>query len=168
LKLFISFFIVVGLFVGCGYKPSSYYARDAIAGNVYVELVVDIDNSENSVYVKDAMNDLIINKFKASLTDDKSTADTVVTLSLSSVSHTAMSTDDDGYAQSYRTTVSITVNYQKRDEEMKTIVVSNYYDYSVDSDSIITDQKKKIAVSLASTKALSDIFSKIAVNSMKE
>ena len=168
MKLIVSIFIIIGIFTGCGYKPSSYYARDAITGNVYVELKVDIENSENSVYVKDAMNELIINKFKATLTDDKSTADTLVTVRLSNVSHVAMSTDDDGYAQSYRTTVGIITTYQKRDQEIKTITVRNYYDYSVDEDSIITDQKKKVAVGFAASKALSDLFSKIAVHNMKE
>ncbi|MGB5868106.1 MAG: LPS assembly lipoprotein LptE [Arcobacteraceae bacterium] len=168
MKVLVSLFLIVGLFIGCGYKPSSYYARDAITGDVYVVLNVDIENSENSVYVKDAMNEMIINQFKTSITDDKAKADTVVTVALSSVSHTAMSTDADGYAQSYRTTVNIVVSYQKNGEKSKSVSVSNYYDYSVDTDSIITDQKKKVAVKIASTKALSDIFSKIAINSMKE
>lgn len=168
MKILVSLFLIIGLFIGCGYKPSSYYARDAITGDVYVILNVDIENSENSVYVKDAMNEMILNQFKTSITDDKAKAETIVTVALSSVSHKVLSTDNDGYAQSYRTTVNITVSYQKVDEESKSVSVSNYYDYSVDTDSVITDQKKKLAVKNASIKALSDVFSKIAVNSMKE
>lgn len=168
MKIIVSFLVVIGLFIGCGYKPASYYARDAITGNVYVKLNVDIENSENSIYVKDAVNEMIINQFKTFLTDDKEKAQTFVTVGLSSVSHAVMSTDDDGYAQSYRTTVKIIFTYSKKDEEMKTITVSNYYDYSVDPDSVISDQKKNIAVKIASTKALSDIFSKIAINTMRK
>ena len=56
----------------------------------------------------------------------------------------------------------------KVNEKVKTITVSDYYDYSVEDDSIISDQKKKIAVKIASTKALSNIFSRIAVQNMKE
>jgi outer membrane lipopolysaccharide assembly protein LptE/RlpB len=168
LKLLFLLFISIGLFLGCGYKPSSYYAKNAISGDVYVELNVDISNAQNSVYVKDAMNEMIMNQFKANLTDDKTKADTFVTVALSSVSHTAMSTDDSGYAASYRTTVSISVTYQKRDQEKRTIRVSNYYDYTVDPTSVITDQKKNVAVKIAATKALTDIFSKIAINDMKE
>jgi len=166
-KIIYSFFIVL-LFIGCGYKPSSHYAKNAIEGNVYVNLDVDIDNAQNSVYVKDAMNEMILNQFKASITDDKKKADTHVSIVLSSVSHSSMSSDDDGYAKSYRTTVNITMKYNKRDEDIKTIVLSDYYDYTVDSDSVITDQKKREAVKIASTKALSNVFSKIAANSMKE
>jgi len=168
LKYLFSFFLSIALFIGCGYKPSSYYAKDAISGDVYVDLVVDIDNVQNSVYVKDAMNEMVLNQFKASLTNDKELADTIVVVSLSSVSHTAMSTDEYGYAKSYRTTVVVSVTYNKRNEEKKTLTVTDYYDYSVDTDSIITDQKKQTAVKIAAAKALSNLFSKIAVNSMKE
>jgi outer membrane lipopolysaccharide assembly protein LptE/RlpB len=158
----------VALFTGCGYKPSSHYAKNAISGDVYVELNVDISNAQNSVYVKDAMNEMILNQFKANLADDKETADTLVTVALSSVSHTVMSTDDNGYAQSYRTTVNISVTYKKKNQKRKSISVSNYYDYTIDGTSVITDQKKNTAVKIASTKALSDIFSKIAITDMKE
>jgi hypothetical protein len=160
--------IVFVLITGCGYKPSSYYAKKAISGDVYVDLVVDIANAQNSVYVKDAMNEMILNQFEANLTNKKQNADTFVTVALSSVSHSVMSTDDDGYAQSYRTTVNIRVTYNKKGDKPKTISVSNYYDYSVDSTSVITEQKKNTAVKTASTKALSDIFSKIAITDMKE
>jgi len=161
-------FVTVFLFTGCGYKPSSTYAKSAIEGNVYVDLMVDIDNAQNSVYVKDAMNEMILNQFDALLTSNKDDADTYVSVALSSVSHKSISSDSDGYVQSYRTTVNIKMTYNKLNEKIKSLSVSDYYDYTVDSDSVITDQKKKIAVKIASTKALSTLFSKIAVHSMKE
>ena len=161
-------FVTVFLFTGCGYKPSSTYAKSAIEGNVYVDLIVDIDNAQNSVYVKDAMNEMILNQFDALLTSNKDDADTYVSVALSSVSHKSISSDSDGYVQSYRTTVNIKMTYNKLNEKIKSLSVSDYYDYTVDSDSVITDQKKKIAVKIASTKALSTLFSKIAVHSMKE
>lgn len=167
MKSFLYLFLTVTLFVGCGYKPSSSYAKTAIEGNVYVDLKIDIDNSQNSVLVKDAMNEMVLNEFNASLTNNKKEADTFILVDLSGVSHSSISTGDDGYTKSYRTTVSIKVSYNKINEEIKTVSVSDYYDYTVDSDSVITDQKKKVAVKIASTKALSNIFSKIAIKSMQ-
>jgi len=168
LKSFLYVFLLITLFVGCGYKPSSYYAKTAIKGDVYVDLIIDIDNAKNSVYVKDAINEMILNHFKSTITNDKETADSFVTAELSSVIHTAMSTDEDGYAKSYRTTVVINVTYNKRNEKKKTLSVTDYYDYTVDTDSIVTDQKKQTAIKIASTKALSNLFSKIAVHSMQD
>ncbi len=167
MKSFVYSFFIITLLVGCGYKPSSYYAKTEIEGKVYVDLKIDIDNTQNSVYVKDAMNEMILNQFNASLTHDRKKADTYVLVALSSVSHTSISSDSDGYAKSYRTTVNIKISYTKIGGTKKSLTVSDYYDYTVDSDSVITDQKKKVAVKIASTKALSNIFSKIAVKSMQ-
>ena len=153
---------------GCGYKPSSYYAKDAISGDVYVDVKIDIKNAQNSVLIKDAMNEIVLNQFDATLTNNKANADTVVIVALSSVSHAAISSDDAGYAKTYRTTVNIAVKYKKRNGSNVSMKVSNYYDYSVDADSTLTEQKKQEAVKIAATKALSNIFSKIAISTLKE
>ncbi len=161
-------FIYLFMITGCGYKPTSYYAKNTISGDVYVDVKIDINNAQNSVLIKDAMNEMVINQFDATLTNDKVKADTIVTVSLSSVSHTAISSDNKGYAQTYRTTVSITVNYEKQNSTNVSIKVSNYYDYTIEDDSTLTEQKKQEAVKIAATKALSDIFSKIAISTLKE
>lgn len=153
---------------GCGYKPTSYYAKKSISGKVYVDVKIDINNAQNSVLIKDAMNEMIINQFNATITNKKANADTVVVVSLSKVTHTAIASDNDGYAKTYRTTVIILFNYKKRNSPNVSIKVSNYYDYSVDADSTLTTQKKQEAVKIAATKALSDIFSKIAITTLKD
>ena len=168
MKSFLCVCLVFTLLIGCGYKPSSYYSKTAIEGDVYVDLKVDIDNAQNSVYVKDAINEMVLKYFKATLTDDKKAADSLIIAELRSAIHTAMSTDEDGYAKSYRTTVIIDVTYNKRNEKQKTLSLTDYYDYTVDTDSIVTDQKKQAAIKIASTKALSNLFSKIAVHSMQD
>ncbi len=168
MKYLISTIVFFILFVGCGYKPSSHYAKNTISGDVYVDIKIDINNAQNSVLIKDAMNEMIINQFNATLTNDKAKADTIVNVALSGVSHTAISSDNEGYAKTYRTSVSVTVNYKKQNNPNISIKVSNYYDYSVDTDSTLTEQKKQEAVKIAATKALSDIFSKIAITSLKE
>lgn len=167
MKSFLYLLLTAALFVGCGYRPASSYAKTAIEGNVYVDLKINIDNSQNSVLVKDAMNEMVLNQFDTTLTNNKNEADTFVLVELSGVSHVSISTDDNGHTKSYRTAVSIKVSYNKTGEDIKTLSVSDYYDYTVDTDSVITDQKKKLAVKIASTKALSNIFSKIAIQSMQ-
>ena len=168
MKYFISTIVFFILFVGCDYKPSSHYAKNTISGDVYVDIKIDIDNAQNSVLIKDAMNEMVINQFHSTLTNDKAKADTIVNIALSSVSHTAISSDNEGYAKTYRTSVSITVDYKKQNTPNVSIKVSNYYDYSVDADSTLTEQKKQEAVKIAAIKAISDIFSKIAIATLKE
>ncbi len=170
MKLYTIFFVLSILLTGCGYKPSSYYAKNEIVGKVFVESKINIGSSENSIIIKDVMNEMIINRFNGTLVDTLGEADTVVIVTLLRASNSAISTDDEGYANAYRMTVSINVQYKKTKstEDYKLISASNYYDYSVDVDSIITDRKKEEAKKLASINALSDIFSKIAVKSFQK
>ncbi len=169
LLLFFIFHFSFFIFSGCGYKPTSHYAKHEINGKVYVKLNVDIDNATNSVLVKDAVNEMIINQFGASLTSNENIANTIMDVSLGSVSHATLQSDSQGYAKLYRTSVSISLNYHNKDANVtKSISVSGSYDYSVDEDSLITDAKKKESVKVAAQKALSEVFSTIAVQSFKK
>lgn len=172
MKYFFTSFLLLNTIVfnfsGCGYKPTTYYAKNEISGKVFVDLQMDIDNSQNSVLVKDAMNEMVLNRFNAQLTQNKNEADTYVLVKLGNVSHSVLASDNEGYAKTYRADVTITVMYQKVGEKAKNISVSNYYDYNVETNSLVSDQQKQEAVKNAATKALSDLFSKIAVNSFKD
>jgi len=179
--LFIAFVIVVVTFSGCGYKPTSYYAKNEINGKVYVKLNVNMNNADNSVLIKDAVNEMVVQQFKSSLTGDKSRANTLIDVSLSSVSFTTLQSDNQGYAKLYRTTVSIGLKYHNIDtNKTKSLSVSGSYDYSVDidiydinntlirkGDSVITDAKKDESIKIAAQKVLTEIFSIIAVESFR-
>ncbi len=156
-------------FIGCGYKPTSHYAKHEISGKVYVKLNVDINNATTSVMAKDAVNEIVISQFGASLTNNKENADTVIDVSLGLVSHTVLQSDNKGYAKLYRTSVTVNLTYHNISKDIKkSISVSGSYDYAVDTDSLITDAKKLESVRIAVEKALSNVFSSIAVQSFKK
>lgn len=153
---------------GCGYKPASHYSKNAFGNTTYVQMDIDVKSSSQSVLIKDVMNELIISKFNTKLVDSKAKADTVIYLKLNSVSQSAMQTDTEGYVKRYRTTVNISMKYNnKKDKQVKDLTLSDYYDYTVDDDSTITDQKKDESIRIAIQNALSDLFSKIAVSTFK-
>ena len=154
------------LFSGCNYKPSVSYATNEIDGNVYVDLKLNINNTQNSVYIKDALNELILNQFHSKIVHDKSKVKTIFNVALTKVSNSAIASDNDGFAKTYRTSVTIKVSYNDKASTIKNITVTNYYDYSVDSESTITEQKKEEAIKIAASKALNDIFSKIAIQNI--
>jgi len=169
---FIFLSLVLFLFTACGYKPTSYYAKNEIAGKVFVKLNVDIRNATNSVFIKDAVNEMVVNQFGATLTNNKEIANTLINISLGDVSFSALQYDSRGYAKLYRTTISINLNYSYKNNENKmtnrTLSVSGSYDYSVDDDSLITEAKKQESVKIAAQRALDEIFSKIAIESFKD
>jgi len=153
------------LFTACGYKPAATYASKSLEGKVYVTVDIDITNARNSVLIKDALIDLLIGKFELNITNNKSMANSFISGKLISVSQKQLQSDTTGFAKVYRQTVSVEVKYYKKDEKVNTFTMENYYDFTVDDDSTITQSKEDEAVSIAISKALSDLFSKIAVNS---
>jgi len=153
---------------GCGYKPSSHYAKKSINGNIFVDLDVDIDNTKNSVLIKDTMNEILLNQLNATLVNQKHKADVFICVKLKNVSHNALQTDNEGFTLSYRTNVTVSIKYKKNKLNSKstTLHLSNYSDYEVDEDSIITEQRKQEAIKLAATKAFSNLISKIAIQNL--
>ncbi|MFX4282880.1 hypothetical protein ACOL3J_11515, partial [Aliarcobacter butzleri] len=57
------------LFVACGYKTSTYYAKKEMEGNVYVNLDVSLVDPRNSVLVKDAVAKILIQRLDSNLAD---------------------------------------------------------------------------------------------------
>ncbi len=163
LTLGFSFFILTG----CGYKPSSHYAKKEINGKVYVYLVVNIEDPKNSVLIKDALNELLVNKLDAHLVYKESQADTVMNIKLDSVSLSELSYGDDGYAKLYAANVNISVDYKKRAEASRSLSVTGRYDFSIDDGATISETKRFEAVRSASNKALDELISKIAVLTFK-
>lgn len=171
LKSFIVLLFIIhySLFIsGCGYKPATHYAKKEINGLAYTNITINIDSTANSVLVKDTMNEIILTQLDAELTNDKSKADTIVDLNLTGVSHSALTTDSEGYARTYRASVSINVRYTKKAAKTKSFSVNDYYDYSVQSDATVSEQIKDNAVKEAVKKALQELLSKLAVSSFKE
>ena len=161
------FIFTIFIFNGCGYKPTSSYASKALSSDVFIEVPIDIKNARNSVLIKDALIELVINKFKLRTTTNKSFANSFIKAKLVSVSHKELQSDISGYAKVYRETVTVEVIYNKINKDSKKITVSNYFDFIVNSDSTITQSKKDEAIKIAINKALSEVFSKIAINSYK-
>lgn len=159
------FLLLIALFIiGCGYKPTKYYAQNEIKGNLYVESKIDINNIENSTVIKDFIVELLLKEFDISIVSNKTNSDMVLSVSLTKVSHTPMKTSAvDGYISYYRTTVTVKLEYNN-----KSILVTDYYDYNIDDDSTVTDKKKLEAVKLAISNALENIFTKIAIKSFRK
>jgi hypothetical protein len=158
------------VFIGCGYRPTSYYAQHEIKGKIFVKLNINIDNTTNSVLIKDAVNEMILSQFGATITNNEQSADTIINISLKKVSFEALQDDNQGYAKLYRTTVSIDLSYLYANDKnpKKFLNVSGNYDYAVDNDSLITEAKKQESIKIAVNKALEEILSKVAIQTFKE
>ena len=169
-KVFLTIFSVslAFLFVACGYKPSTYYAKKEMEGNVYVKLDVSLVDPRNSVLVKDAVTKILIQKLDSNLVDKEKDADVVMNLGISSVNLSALQYDAKGYNKLYKAEVFIRVDYYRKENGIKkSFTVDGEYDFAVDIGGTITDANRYDAITKASDQAVSEIVSRIAVQSFK-
>ena len=163
--------ISISLFSGCGYKPSTYYAKKELSGKVFVKLYVDLEDPKNAVIIKDSMNQLLAQKIGSKLVHDESIADTIMYVKLNSVNMRTLQYDKDGYNKLYKAVVNILVRYTKKaTKKTKQFIVTGEHNFSIDSSTRITeinDTKRFEAIRNASDDALDEVMSKIAVSSFK-
>ena len=161
-------FTILLSITACGYRPSRYYAKKEMEGNVFVNINVSLEDPKNSVLVKDAIIKLLIQKLDSKLVSEQSKADVIMNIAISSVSLQTLQYDSSGYNKLYKAVVVLGVNYTRKDNGVKkSFTVDGEYDFSVDDGATITETKRFDAISNASNKALDEVLSKIAVSSFR-
>lgn len=165
-QLLLSFFLIFFV-TACGYKPSSSYAKEKLTGNVFVNLIINLEDPRNAVLIKDAMIEIIVHRLGSKVVYDKALADTIMDVKLNSVSMSSLQSDEDGYVDLYKATVNIFVKYTNN-EGTASFTVTGDYDFSIADGSTITDTKRFEAIKNASSEALEEVISKIAVSTFKK
>ena len=168
--LFVLFTFTISFsFLGCGYKPSSYYAKEELSGNVFVNVLVNLEDPKNTVLVKDSINQILIQKLDSQLVTKESLADVVMNLTVNSVQMDVLQYDTSGYNKLYKATINIKIAYFKKSEnKRKSFTLEGEYDFSVDNGTTISDSQRFEAIKAASDKALEEFISKVAVSSHKK
>ena len=153
--------------VGCGYKPSLYYTKKILGDKIYAQVYIDIKDPENSVLIKDAINEAIVSKFKSKIVDKKDIANTLLYVKFKSKSFIPIAYDKDGYVVAYKTKVVLNIAYVDKTGKKDSFDVSGTYDFPIEANSVISDTKRFEAIKFASYKAISEFISKISVKGTK-
>lgn len=159
-------FLFLMFFVACGYRPTINVANETLKGNVYIDIPIDIQNIKNSIVIHEAFIDIFSNKFNMNIVNQKHKADLFVTGKLLSVTETQLESVD-GYSSSYRETIRLKLSYYGKNTSKKSFEVSDFYDFNVDDDSIVSQNKKDEAIEIAIRNALLLIPSKVVISDMK-
>jgi len=159
---FLSSLLIVFIFVGCGYKPSVKYTRKVLGERIHVNVSISRKDPKNSVLIKDAVNEAVIGRFGASLSDEKS-ADTNLYVTIGSTSFTPTAYDADGYVISYKAKVTLKTKYTTKTGKTKSFTTIGEYDFPIEANSVISDTKRFEAIKYASMDAINEIISKIAI-----
>ena len=160
-KILLNLFVI--LIVGCGYRPTIDFAKDKYSNKKgFIEVNIDYDNANNSVYLKDALIEFAVNKLNLILVEDKNKAQIKIFGKINSISQTQLQSDTSGFGKIYRENVSLFIKIND-----KSYTLSSYFDFSIDPNSGVTESKKEEAIKNAIEKALNSLFSKVAIEELK-
>ena len=148
------------ILTGCGYKSAAHYAQSVVGESVSTEVLISMEDPQNTVIIKDAVNTAVITKFRTSLTS-KNASQTHLKIQISSVSFSPLRYDTNGYVTTYRTTVSMGITRRTLDKT-HTYSTSGMYDFDIEPNAIISDQARFNAISLSAQKAIDSFIAKIA------
>ena len=147
---------------GCGYKPSSFYTKRVLGENIHVDAKISRKDPKNSVLIKDAVNEAVVGRFGAKLSDKKG-ADTNLVVSIGSVSFTPTVYDRDGYVIAYKTRVTLESSFKTDKGVEKKFSTTGEFDFPIEANSVISDTKRFEAIKNASSDAINEIISKISI-----
>jgi len=128
-----------------------------------------MEDPQNTVIIKDAVDTAVITKFRTSLTP-KSASQTHLKIKITSVTFLPLRYDTNGYVTTYRTTVSMSID-RIRQDKVHAYKTSGMYDFDIEPNAIISDQARFNAISVSAQKAIDAFIAQIAAegsNSPKE
>ena len=150
----------VGILSGCGYLPSSKFARAVLGDKVSTQVVISAVDPQNTVLIKDALDTAVITSFQTSLSD-KAHSTTHLIITLVSVKYSPMQYDTNGYVTGYRTVVHLNISSEHDGIIKKYDTVGNY-DFSIEANAIISDQIRFEAIKNGAAKAISSFVAKVS------
>ena len=153
---------LVLLFSACGYKPTSVYTKKVLGERIYVKVETSLEDPENSVLIRDAVNEAVVYKFNAKIASPGS-ASSKLFVKLEYVNFQPIEYDSNGYVIAYKTNVALRVGYHDKLNKLKSLKTQGDYDFNIESNSVISDTKRFNAIKEASQKAIDAFISRISV-----
>ena len=158
--------LILLFFVSCGYKPTMYYSKRILGDNIYVEVKTSLKDPENTVLIRDALNEAVIERFRSRVVS-RAEADAIVEMSLKRVTFLPIQYDKNGYVIAYKTYVDLLTRYRDKNGANATITSRGDYDFAIESNSVISDTKRFEAIKHASYKAIDEFISKLSVKGIQ-
>lgn len=164
-KIFLNIFLTLFFLVGCGYIPMANYTQKVLGDGVYVKLIVNLPNPENSVDFKDALNQAVISRFQNRLASEKN-ADSIITINMTNVTDTQIASNEQGFTTFYRATVYVTYTYKNKMGKTGSFENSGYYDYAVSlEDPLTTYNNRYDAIKQALSQTIDKFITQVAYQS---
>ena len=153
------------LFAGCGYKAATVYSKQVLGDKVFVLVSMLRSDPENTVLVKDSVNEAIMAKFKSKLSSEAD-ANSKMFVKVVSVSMSPLEYDKNGYVVLYRMNVSLETKVIAAFGE-RIIRSEGSHDFSIEPNTAVSDAKRFEAIKYGASKAVDMLMSQIVVSGVK-
>lgn len=154
-RIYLSFLLLIFI-CACGYKPMAYFANNALGNSVYVELTTNLENTEESVKIKDMVNEAIASRFHLRVANKKD-ADSILEVAVKNVQDTIIATNSQGFVTFYRVFVYLTFKFSHNGKTYR-FENQGYYDYPVSLTSPTITYNNRVAAILEASKQSIDRF----------
>ena len=161
-KIFIRFLfllVISALVGGCGYRPSSHFAKKVFGDSVYTKVDVSLATPENSVLTKDALNKALRTRLKTIVTR-KEDADSMLLVRYESVTFIPLQYNRNGYVIEYQVNLKLNFTFEKNGK-IETKRTIGRYEFPILPSAIIAYDVQLKAIERSSVKALDQFFAYI-------
>jgi hypothetical protein len=160
-------FALLVAFSACGYKPTSIYSKKVLGSAIYVKVDTSLEDPENSVLIRDAINEAVIYKLNAKVVKEQD-ASAKLLIKLAHVDFQPIEYDTNGYVVGYKTNVTLLTTYHDKYAKQKSFKTYGDYDFNIASNSVISDNKRFNAIKEASQKAIDAFISRLSVEGVND
>lgn len=159
---FILVSLITLLFVSCGYKPSSKFSREVIGEKISTSIVISSQDPENTVIIKDAVDQAIIEVFHASITK-RSYSDTHLEIKVDNPVYTPIVYNENGFVVGY--IMNITLNITRYHNGIsKKYKSSGSFDFVVQPNAVVSDQERFEAIKYSAHKAVLSFIAQVSAD----
>ena len=159
-KIVVCFFTL--FFISCGYVPTSKIAESIFDDKVYVNVEINKQDPKNSIYISDALREIVISKLGRKLAL-KHEADNIINVKMRNLEFIPLIYDKNGYVISYKAKLNLDFNVVFKNKQERNVTTSGSYDFDISPNSIISDDARYQAIKHASSEAFDEFISLVAI-----
>ena len=153
-------FTLVISFSSCGYKPSAKYARTIVGERISTSVTISMQDPENTVIIKDALDSAIVKVFHASLRP-RNRADTHLNISMNDIKYQPVQYNNEGFVVAYRAYIKLRI-IRKSQGKKELYITRGTYDFTIDANTIVSNQQRFEAIESSSIKAIKSFVAKVS------
>jgi hypothetical protein len=154
-------FLLIFIFIsGCGYRPSANHSKEVVGEKVSTQILISMQDPENTVLIKDAVNKAVVTRFRSSLVGEKE-SETHLKIMITDIIFSPLQYNLEGYVVTYRTHLTLQI-LRTHNDEAQTYITKGIYDFAIEPNAIISDQARFVAIKVSAQKAIDSFIAAVA------